>query len=264
MKDRFFAYTVLTIDRKLLQKNHMTETLNVISVDFPLRGEWAAVNTPAHRIPSHGTNFFAQRYAFDFVASERHGEPSVACLLRHLGGRLSAKACESWTKPVFSPVDGVVASAADDWPDREVLSFVKDYMRASFFPPRVRTSDIRPLAGNYVIIWSGSVYAMLAHLRSGSILVQPAARVSSGQRIADVGNSGNTTVPHLHFQLMDGADPMKARAVSCCFRRYEHWNGLSWEEVRNGVPGKLEVIRVAGRDNLSQWLPNETNHLEAM
>ena len=36
-------------------------------VDFPLRGEWRAVHTPASRIPSHGTDMLGQRYAFDFM-----------------------------------------------------------------------------------------------------------------------------------------------------------------------------------------------------
>ena len=45
----------------------MGELDDPVVVDFPLRGEWAAANTPAHRIPSHGTDMLGQRYAFDFV-----------------------------------------------------------------------------------------------------------------------------------------------------------------------------------------------------
>jgi len=36
-----------------------------VVVEFPLRGEWVAVRTPAHKVPSHGTELFGQRYAFD-------------------------------------------------------------------------------------------------------------------------------------------------------------------------------------------------------
>ena len=52
----------------------MGELDDPVVVDFPLRGEWAAANTPAHRIPSHGTDMLGQRYAFDFVRiDDRNG-----------------------------------------------------------------------------------------------------------------------------------------------------------------------------------------------
>ena len=38
---------------------------------FPLRGEWVAVGTPAHRIPSYRTDRFGLRYAFDFVRPDQ-------------------------------------------------------------------------------------------------------------------------------------------------------------------------------------------------
>jgi len=44
----------------------MDEFSTAAVLDFPLRGEWRALNTPAARVPSHGTDFFGQRYAIDF------------------------------------------------------------------------------------------------------------------------------------------------------------------------------------------------------
>jgi hypothetical protein len=53
-----------------------------VVVEFPLRGEWVAVRTPAHKIPSHGTELFGQRYAFDFVRPDKrkglHLQPAGA------------------------------------------------------------------------------------------------------------------------------------------------------------------------------------------
>lgn len=49
----------------------MDELADAIIVDFPLRGEnWVAVNSPGDRIPSHGTDILAQRYAFDFFRTD--------------------------------------------------------------------------------------------------------------------------------------------------------------------------------------------------
>ena len=63
----------------------MEHTLeNPVVVDFPLRGEgWMAVTTPAHRVPSHGTDMLGQRYAYDLliVDSRRgaHYHPAARC-----------------------------------------------------------------------------------------------------------------------------------------------------------------------------------------
>ena len=56
-------------------------------------------------------------------------------------------------------------------------------------------------------------YAAYAHLRRGSVLVRPGDRVYRGQIIAECGNSGNTSEPHLHFQLMDRRRPALAAGV---------------------------------------------------
>ena len=57
----------------------MGELDAAVVVDLPLRGgEWTVGRTPAHRIPSHGTDLFGQRFAFDFVRTDhRHGSISI-------------------------------------------------------------------------------------------------------------------------------------------------------------------------------------------
>jgi hypothetical protein len=53
--------------------DRMSGAENAVVVEFPLRGEWRATSTSAQQIPSHGTNFFAQRYAYDFVRMDSSG-----------------------------------------------------------------------------------------------------------------------------------------------------------------------------------------------
>jgi len=69
----------------------MGELDDLVVVDFPLRGEWAAATTPAHRIPSHGTDMLGQRFAFDFVRiDERKGfhlHPAGTLRSYVIGGR---------------------------------------------------------------------------------------------------------------------------------------------------------------------------------
>ena len=91
----------------------MADNLEPITVKFPLRGEWTAVNTPAHRIPSHGTDYLGQRYAFDFVAQDHRGKLYSASFWRHLIGKVQVQDCYAWSQPVFSPIDGVVVDQKD-------------------------------------------------------------------------------------------------------------------------------------------------------
>lgn len=79
--------------------------------------------------------------------------------------------------PVLSPCDGTVRAAVDGLPDRR---------------------DEKALPGNHVIVRCGDVDVLLAHLQRGSVAVRPGAVLRKGQPLGRVGNSGNSTEPHLH------------------------------------------------------------------
>ena len=94
----------------------------------------------------------------------------------------------------------------------------------------------------------GDVFAAFAHLAPGSVAVAPGQAVRNGDVLGRVGHTGNSTAPHLHFQLMDSTDPMHARGVPCAFRTYEVMRNGSWERVENGIPHKVDRIRYLGVD----------------
>jgi murein DD-endopeptidase MepM/ murein hydrolase activator NlpD len=74
-------------------------------------------------------------------------------------------------------------------------------------------------------------------------MVDVGRRVRSGEILGRVGHTGNSTSPHLHFQLMDAADPLTAAGIPCAFRSYEVQRGGEWRAVRNGIPGAHERLR---------------------
>lgn len=222
-----------------------------ISVRFPLRGEWSAFNTPAHRVPSHGTDYLAQTYAYDFVRlswkndkpDDFHSKTSVGYLL----GRVNLRDCFGWSQPVLAPFAGTVAHVADGWPERQTVHPVRDVLIAlknGLLFNEKNQEDLRPLAGNRVILEGENCFAFLAHFKTGSIPVQKGDRVLAGQLLGAVGHSGNSTAPHLHFHLMTTPDPRAATGVPCCFDDYEAHRDGTWVPVRKGMPGRLERIRV--------------------
>lgn len=66
-------------------------------------------------------------------------------------------------------------------------------------------------------------FVALAHLRAGSIRVAIGEEVTTGQPVADCGNSGNSTQPHVHLQVMDSPNLSIARDVPMAFRCFREW-----------------------------------------
>ena len=90
----------------------------------------------------------------------------------------------------------------------------------------------------------GGVFVLLAHLRAGSFRVGVGDVVQTGQVIAQCGNSGNSTEPHVHLQAMDGPDATVARGVPMAFWNFREWSrGSDQAQLRAvGVPGERSII----------------------
>lgn len=202
-------------------------------IDFPLRGPWKAIRSPGHH-----------RFAYDFAAVGGPSKRTLPFSTWHLlTTRLPAETFYSWSQPVYAPQDGMVVEASDGWLDRMNLSLLRDLIRILASRPRSRATDIRPFAGNYVVLQLPGAFAFLAHFRRGTVAVKDGQAVQAGELLAEVGNSGFSLTPHLHFQLMDGPNPSVARVIPFRFSSYECWNGKTWQPRINAVPAKGEIIR---------------------
>lgn len=213
---------------------------------LPFEGSWLAVNTPARRVPSHGTHFLGQTFAIDFAAADARRRTAAVHDWRTLLATEPASRFFAFGRPILSPVDGHIVAVHDGEPDQ----------RARRSPLRVLTylltqgSRLRrglgAVTGNHVVLalHDGGPYVVLAHLRAGSLLVRPGDRVTAGQQVATCGNSGNSTQPHLHIQVMDSPDLLAARGLPMAFRSYLAWPRGAKEprRVDAGVPGHRERV----------------------
>ena len=217
-------------------------------VEFPLLCEWTVERSPADRIPSHGTDLFGQRYAYDLVRTDQrrgvHVHPAGTLRLLVVGGR--TRDSYGWGQPVHAAADGVVVQAVDGVAERQWLHGVREAFWAVRTMVGVARRGLDPvrLAGNHVIIDSGGTWALYAHLAPGSVAVTSGQRVRAGEVLGRVGHSGNSTAPHLHFQLMDSPDPLRAKGVPCAFAAYLVERDGQWHRVERGIPRRGERIRV--------------------
>jgi hypothetical protein len=204
-------------------------------IALPFLGMWRV--TQGHTCDTnHRRGKLGGEFSWDFVAIADSGQPGSR------GFETSHRADESVTfgRSVISPVAGRVVSRVDGVKDNDAQ---KTYPRRGLADA---ARNPRWIFGNHVVLDAGDgVYVLLAHLKNGSIVVEPGAVLQEGQPIAEAGNSGNTMISHVHVQVMNGADPAgkTVSGITALFRDYV-------EVVSSGekVNRETTIRRVAAGD----------------
>lgn len=190
--------------------------VDVLDMDYPFTGRWLVQNSPADRVPSHGTTLFATSYAIDFVPVDDSGRSAPFTF----GSLLRPEPPENFVgfgRPVVSPVAGTVVAAHDA--ERDHLSY-RGMSSIGYALTQKRRAEAgwRALAGNHVMIRSSGGIVALCHLQQHSARVRVGQHIEIGEEIGRCGNSGNSTEPHLHIQAIDSPDVDRAGAVRITFR----------------------------------------------
>ena len=169
---------------------------------FPLIGSWVAANA---RTDMH---CLGMQFGFDFVKPgdlPYHEYPPQR--------KLKLTDFESFGQRVLAPTPGVILAAEGSQQD-----FAPTLTEVTF-PQGLSLDNRKAFLGNYVVLQLDSGECLfLAHLQHGSVRVKEGDRVGEGQMIAAVGNSGNTSGPHLHIEMLDGR-PDLSRAGSLGFEQ---------------------------------------------
>jgi Peptidase family M23 len=178
----------------------------------PLRGgAWVTANGPSnqsgHRralIPVDAMPVIAQRFAIDYVRVDTAGR-TVA------GDRARNENFYAENADAIAVADGIVVATKDSIPENVPGP-----------TSRAVPITLETVGGNFVIVdIGGGRYAFYAHLRPGSLRVRAGDRVKRGQVLGLVGNSGNSTEPHLHFHLADGSSPLGSEGVPYAHESFE-------------------------------------------
>jgi murein DD-endopeptidase len=172
----------------------------------PLRGGgWIAGNAPdPDATPGHnrmlvsvgGRVVLPQRFATDWVKLDPDGRIWSGDATRN-------ERWAGWGEDLLAVADGEVVEAVDTLPDQT--------------PPEYRPGP----ANRLVMHVGGGRYAVYAHLRQGSLRVHTGDVVRRGQVVAQVGNSGNSTGPHLHFQVLNAPSALAGEGVPFVFEQYQ-------------------------------------------
>lgn len=205
-----------------------------VILSVPVPGACLVQNSPANRVPSHGTDAFGCSHAIDLVPVDEHGR-SAPRTWRAFVTSEPPEIFVGFGRPVRAPVAGTVVLVHDGEPDHEARRGEVALVPYMFGQARRAQRGAAGLAGNHVVIAIGSAgpFVLLAHLQRGSLQVHSGQPVNEGDAVARCGNSGNSTEPHVHLQVSDSTDWSSARGLPLAFRRPD---GSSW------VPANSQIV----------------------
>ena len=171
----------------------------------PLAGKrWVALNGccevgGVHRstgLPVNGKICFAQRFAIDWMRMDDGG---------HLvnGDPSDVHSYPDYGANVLAVADGKVVDTLDTLDDQKPGHL-----------PDPKTITLENVDGNHVVLdLGGGLFAFYAHMQKGSVTVARGDQVKRGQVLGKLGNTGNTSAPHLHFHLMDGSSVLGSNGL---------------------------------------------------
>lgn len=161
------AIAALSIRQRRIASNlWLSRVSDPIVLSPPFVGTWKVLAGGADPRYNHHQRVQDQYFAYDF-------------------GRMDK---DTWDSEIVAPCDGAIAHI-EDWHEDAA--------------PNRQNKDLAFPAGNYVAVRTQRGYIILAHLRQHSIMVRDGAVVRAGDVIARCGNSGNTTLSHLHLHAQD-------------------------------------------------------------
>jgi len=189
----------------------------------PLRGQhWVDTNgccepRGAHRaagLALNGGIYYAQRFAIDWMQLDNEGR------MVH-GDSADVNNYTCYGADILAVADGTVIATQNDLENQKPGTL-----------PDPKTITVENVDGNHVILdLGGGVYAFYAHMQKDGVLVHVGDHVTRGQVLGKLGNTGNTSAPHLHFQLMDGPSALGSQ----------------------GIPYVIDSFQLAGEVNQAQF-----------
>jgi murein DD-endopeptidase len=200
-------------------------------------GIWVAGDGPDNSA-NHRRSIFAidghiyspERFAIDWVKVGPNGDS-------HHDGSSKNENSWDWGEPILAVADGQIVEAIDGFADNT--------------PHVLPAVTLNNILGNHIILQiAPNRYVTYAHLQKGSLKVQAGARVHRGDVLGLLGNSGNSTGPHLHMQVTDGALPLQSQGVPFIFADFTYLGpGADYPEKQvsekwlNSIPPGDGVLR---------------------
>lgn len=182
---------------------------------LPVAGTWYVACAPS--LQSHHRWSVGQEFAIDLDSLGSNSRT-----FKGQGAKLADY--DDYGKDVMAAADGVVVGAHEGLAESDGNLQQPNESKEAYQQRWQAQQDAllekgyREMFGNYVVIrHEGGEFSIYEHLRAGSMKVKMGDAVKRGQVIGQLGYSGNSTSPHLHFHVSDGPDPAYSRSIPVVF-----------------------------------------------
>jgi len=226
-----------------------------VLLDLPFRG--VCLVTDGHDFLAHhrripllnqyvekiGLTANSARFAYDFMVVDLEGK-----VHRRNGSKLEDY--YGWGKPVLAPGDGKVVSAAHDKADNPVSGPLPpiapeqyERLRKAAFD-ELESVGLEGFHGNHAIIDHGnSEFSLIDHMQKDSVIVEVGDEVTRGTVLGNIGNSGDSGTPHIHYGLQNGMDDRESEGLPSRFSEFELLLGNTAKRIRNLCPNTGMIVK---------------------
>jgi hypothetical protein len=226
-----------------------------VLLDFPFRG--VCLVTDGHDFLAHhrripllnqyvekiGLTANSVRFAYDFMLADLGGN-----VCKRDGSRLED--FYGWGKPVLSPGDGKIVSVAHDKADNPVSKSLPPIAPEQYESLRMQAFEhlesvgLEGFHGNHVIIDHGnSEFSLIDHMQKDSVRVEIGDEVTRGTILGNIGNSGDSGTPHIHYGLQNGKDTPNSEGLPSRFSKFELLLGDTAKRCQNLCPNTGMIVR---------------------
>lgn len=159
---------------------------------MPIKEDWFVFWGGKNEFLNYHYAYESQRYAYDLVIVKENQT--------YKDNQIRNENYYAFNKEVAAPADGTVV---------KVVNYITDNTPGEM-------NELEP-AGNYVVLKHiNNEYSLLAHFKQYSIVVKEGQEVKQGELIGLCGNSGHSSEPHIHFQVMNSPDLENCKSI--CIR----------------------------------------------
>ncbi len=222
-RERFLQHPAIVIIQHFSPEKNLYSRLNYnqrfnqhafIPVSLPFWGEWTV--TQAHN-GAH-THKDAWKHAWDFEILDEVAKS-------YMGNGNLPEDYYCYGKPVIAPADGWVEEIIDGIEDNKIADF-----------------NLEHNWGNTIVIrHAEGLYSKLSHLQKSSFKVARGAYIKKGDVLAQVGNSGRSPYPHLHFQIQ--ATPfVGSKTLYYPITNYLTNNSNTFSLSASGIPAEKALV----------------------
>ncbi len=179
-------------------------------LEMPVKGTWLALHAGEKPWVNYHANYAPQKYSIDMVRINEQGD-----FFENMGEKNEDFLC--FSDSIFSPVNGTIVGLVNQFKNQQIMD----------------GPDTLNTAGNYLVIATApQKFVFLSHLSPDGFQVKVGDTVAIGTFLARLGNSGNSTFPHLHIRMQNTSVYNDTNAVGLPFlfngihrNRFGFWSG---------------------------------------